>query len=344
MTRFQGLAVGAAGSTLVPIAVGGVVRATGSGDGCPDWPRCFGKWIPPFEYHALIEYSHRSVAAVSGLILIWLAVVLIKDYRRVPQLFWPGLVALPLILIQGWLGKLVVEGGLSPAMVTVHLANAMLLAGVLVVLGVNSFFFGKDESSGGGDTSGGGELPADAERNEAAVTGSTARLAAFTAAASLFLILTGAYMRAMGGALVFLDWPLMNSSLIPSLSSTPATAHFTHRVTTLAVGVVLAVLISKASKTKHVSPGFYRLSTLAGYAFLAQAGIGAANVFTRLAPWARSLHVVFATIVWGALVGAATLGYLRSRGRVPLIQLEGGDESVAVATAMTEPVGVGEVR
>lgn len=314
------------------------MRATGSGDGCPDWPRCFGHWIPPFEYHALIEYSHRSVAAVSGLILLWLAVVLIKDYRRVPQLFWPGLVALPLVLIQGWLGKLVVEGGLSPAMVTAHLANAMLLAGVLVVLAVNSFFFDKEEPS---DREG---LPADAQRNEGVIAGATARLAAVAAVSSLFLILSGAYMRAMGGALVFLDWPLMNSSLIPSLNSIPAAAHFTHRVATVAVGVVLVVLISKASKTKCESPGFYRLAALGGCAFLAQAAIGAANVFTRLAPWARSLHVVFATLVWGALVGAATLAHLRASGRTPLIQLKNGDESVAEATAMTEPVGVGEAR
>lgn len=339
MTRFQGLAVGAAASTLVPIAAGGVVRATGSGDGCPDWPRCFGKWIPPLEYHAIIEYSHRSVAAVSGLVLIWLAVVLIKDYRRVPQLFWPGLVALPLILIQGWLGKLVVEGGLSPAMVTAHLANAMLLAGVLVVLAVNSFFFGKDESPGGEN-----DQKADALADEGVLASSTARLAAVAAVASLFLILTGAYMRAMGGALVFLDWPLMNSRLIPSLSSIPAIAQFIHRLTTVAVGVVLAVLVFKASKTKSVSPWFYRLAALAGYAFLAQAAIGAANIFTRLAPWARSLHVVFATLVWGALVGAATLAYLRSRGYVPLIQLRAGDESFQEAAVTTESVGVGEAR
>lgn len=338
MTRFQGLAVGAAALTLVPIAAGGVVRATGSGDGCPDWPTCFGSWIPPFEYHALIEYSHRTVAAVSGLILIWLAVVLIKDYRRVPQLLWPGLIAAPLILIQGWLGKLVVEGGLSPAMVTVHLANAMLLAGVLVVLAVNSFFFGRHGSSRDGD------LTTRAERDEGAASGSTARLATFTAVASFLLILSGAYMRAKGGALVFLDWPLMNSSPFPSLRSTAALTHFIHRVTTVAVSVLLVGLIAKAAKSKHVSPAFYRLSCLAGYAFLVQVGIGAANVFTRLAPWARSLHVVFATIVWGALVGTATLGYLRSRGCLPLIQLDGGDESLAVQAATTEPAGTGEVH
>ncbi|RIK09350.1 MAG: hypothetical protein DCC49_06525, partial [Acidobacteria bacterium] len=240
------------------------------------------------------------------------------------------------VLIQGWLGKLVVEGGLSPAMVTAHLANAMLLAGVLVVLAVNSFFFGNDGASDGRASL------TDRIGDEAVLPGSTARLATVAAGASLFLILTGAYMRAMGGALVFLDWPLMNSRLIPSLNSIPAAAQFTHRVVTVAVGVVLVVLFSKASKARNVSPGFYRLIALASYAFLAQAAIGAANVLTRLAPWARSLHVVLATVVWGALVGAARLAQLRASGRTPLIQQDSGDESVQEAAAMVETVGVGE--
>ena len=40
--------------TVSQITIGGITRVTGSGDGCPDWPTCFGKWFPPLEYHALI--------------------------------------------------------------------------------------------------------------------------------------------------------------------------------------------------------------------------------------------------------------------------------------------------
>ena len=49
---------------LLLITVGGIVRTTGSGLGCPDWPLCYGKVLPPFEYHAIIEYIHRFVASI----------------------------------------------------------------------------------------------------------------------------------------------------------------------------------------------------------------------------------------------------------------------------------------
>ena len=50
--------------SFIQITLGGFVRASESGLGCPDWPLCHGQIIPPIEFHTLIEYSHRLNGSV----------------------------------------------------------------------------------------------------------------------------------------------------------------------------------------------------------------------------------------------------------------------------------------
>src|SRR5947209_9846976 len=104
------LAVLAASITLLLIAVGALVRATGSGLGCPGWPKCFGRWIPPLRFHAVIEYSHRFTAFIDVLAIAVLAVAAWRRYRHVPRVFWPSVTALGLVVLQAILGAIVVKG------------------------------------------------------------------------------------------------------------------------------------------------------------------------------------------------------------------------------------------
>ena len=66
MTRFAKLAIAAAVATFVLISVGGLVRATDSGLGCPDWPLCFGDWIPPADLNASSDYKRTLARVLTG--------------------------------------------------------------------------------------------------------------------------------------------------------------------------------------------------------------------------------------------------------------------------------------
>jgi cytochrome c oxidase assembly protein subunit 15 len=109
------------------VLTGAAVRLTGSGLGCPDWPRCYGGTVPPLETHAVIEYGNRLLTGFVGLAVI--AASLLAWFRRPfrSHLALFGAM-LPLgVLAQAILGALVVKHHLAPGLVMGHFILSMLL-------------------------------------------------------------------------------------------------------------------------------------------------------------------------------------------------------------------------
>ncbi|MEX0833699.1 MAG: heme o synthase [Actinomycetota bacterium] len=284
MRRFRILAGAAATATFVLIAVGGLVRATGSGLGCPGWPRCFGKWIPPLEYHAIIEYTHRLVAGIVIVLIGALAVSAWRHHRSDRRILWPSLAAVGIVLFQAALGGIVVRQELKAALVTAHFATAMVLAGVLTFVLVSSF------------------LPQEKpERRDRPFL----RLTMLTLIATFGLLLVGAYVRGAGAGLAFRDWPLMDGKLVPALGGI-ATPMFLHRLLAAAVCLLVIYTAVRARASSTRNPALIKISSLVVVLFAVQILVGAANVWTGLSTASVVAHVTLSALTWAAVVALAT--------------------------------------
>jgi cytochrome c oxidase assembly protein subunit 15 len=109
------------------VLTGAAVRLTGSGLGCPDWPKCYGGTVPPLETHAVIEYGNRLLTGFVGLAVIAASALawFRRPFRGHLALFGA---MLPLgVLCQAILGALVVKYHLAPGLVMGHFILSMLL-------------------------------------------------------------------------------------------------------------------------------------------------------------------------------------------------------------------------
>jgi heme a synthase len=121
------LAYIALGALTLIVLTGAAVRLTGSGLGCPTWPKCYGNLYPPLKTHALIEFSNRlitvPVCIAAG--LAWVGALRRRPYRR--DLVWLSAL-LPLgVVCQAVLGGLTVRGKLDYGWVMGHFALSMLI-------------------------------------------------------------------------------------------------------------------------------------------------------------------------------------------------------------------------
>jgi cytochrome c oxidase assembly protein subunit 15 len=156
LPRFRRLATITLLAVYFLILVGASVRASGAGMGCPDWPTCFGSWIPPTDESQLpanyqeiyselgyadtrfnvvktwTEYMNRLLGVTIGLLIFATAVVSWPLRRLNRRITWASIATFLMVGFQGWLGSRVVSSNLQPGMITLHMLMALAIVGTLL--------------------------------------------------------------------------------------------------------------------------------------------------------------------------------------------------------------------
>lgn len=132
--RYLTIAYVALGALTVIVLTGAAVRLTDSGLGCPDWPRCYGKVVPPLSFHSVIEFGNRAFSALIGLLVVgaWLASFL-RTPRRRDLIVLSTLLPLG-VVAQAVLGGFTVRHDLAPGYVMGHFGLSMVILVAAVAL------------------------------------------------------------------------------------------------------------------------------------------------------------------------------------------------------------------
>ena len=326
MTRFQRVGLGLVIGLLVLTALGGIVRVTGSGLACPDWPGCYGAVIPTgdfgeFAAHQVwLEWTHRLVAAIMGLIILGYAVAAWRRYRDQTRIWLPAALAIPFLALQVVLGGLTVTERLEELIVTLHLATAMLILMLVGFSWLGTFDWRVvtrlDESPLGSDS------PAQA-RNYA-------RMALITAILVYAVVVVGSYVTHVGagpdagahvgpgGAACGNNWPLCYGGLFPD--GEYAQWNMGHRILVLFGAIAMFAASIGVVMLRPRARGLTFMVHGAATLYLAQIFIGAAMIWINFDAWARALHLSMGSITWLLVSGAALVAIYRAGG------LRAGDE------------------
>jgi len=289
--------------TYLLILVGGLVRASGAGLGCPDWPRCFGSWFPPASAAELppqfdpsqfnptlmwTEYLNRLLGVTTGFAILATTISAWRHHRRDAHILWPTVIALLLTAYEGWLGGRVVAHELAPWIVTAHLVVAIVIVLLLLYATVYAIYRRPVLALTGHPGS------SVADEDERAPRTTLLATIVIMILVTLGQVAIGTQVRGN------IDDALDHGVAREAALATVGTLDGVHRTAALAV-MSLAMISLLVAWSKHPRENVILQWTYAvvGLAAL-QVVIGGIMAFVSLAPAAQVLHLTVASLLMGA--------------------------------------------
>jgi cytochrome c oxidase assembly protein subunit 15 len=286
----RGLAVGffaLCAATFGLIVLGALVRAHGAGLACPDWPLCFGQWVPAFDLRVAFEWTHRAVA---GSVALGFAALAFGVLRRPAARAACGralAAAAALLVLQIALGALTVFHLLAAWTVTSHLVIGNAFAATLLWIGLR--------------LRGPSAVPAPSR--------ATRRWLAATLACLALQLVLGGLVASRYVGLACPEWPTCSGGVwLPSFEGAIG-LHLLHRIN----GYGLGLLLGLAAWRARGGPLGRVLALAAGLGLL-QIGVGVLNVLLALPVEVTGLHSALAAALVLSLAAAAALACERREG------------------------------
>jgi protoheme IX farnesyltransferase len=277
------LAVVTAVATYLLILIGGLVHGTGSSLACPDWPTCYGSFMPKMEGGVLVEHSHRLAAGSVVILTLVLATSLSLAGRRdaLARRLRPfGWLAVVLVIVQALLGGITVLLRLPTPISTAHTATSLLFFMTVLYIAVRS--------------------RPERVTPPAAAPPIVARAALIASVAVYVQMVLGGLVRHSGAALACTDVPLCRGSLWPHAHPT-VLIQALHRLNAMAVACV--VLTSAILSFRHARRPVTRvLAVLAPALVGVQIWLGIRSVQSFLDLATVESHLAVATALLATLI------------------------------------------
>lgn len=274
--------------TYLLVTMGGVVCATGAGLGCPDWPGCYGRVIPPMERTALIEVTHRVLAAIVTPLVVAAALANWKRYRAVWWQSRPPLVALFLIMAVIVFGAFAVLTGLPPVIAALDVGSALTALALLVAAAVIARLRHDDPRL----------------RDRLSLRSPLAARSAIALAGVFLILVTGVFAATPGSIVRCLGWPLAGA---PSGAEVNVGVQLARGLVAIVTGVLVLALAIRAWREVPPHPWTRPAATGALGLFLAEAALGAFMLLHGFTLPLLAIYVALAAGLWAVLAGLTVL-------------------------------------
>jgi cytochrome c oxidase assembly protein subunit 15 len=293
---YASLVLVAGGMTYLLVVMGGVVCVTGSGLGCPDWPKCYGQIVPPADPGAIIEVTHRVLAAITGPLIVAAAILGWRRYRTIPWLSRPPLIAVPLVVAVAIFGAFAVLTGLPPAVAALDVGSA------LMVLALTSA--AATMARAGRDTP---RLP-----DRLVFRTAFARLALWAAGAVFFVLVTGVLVAGPGSVVRCLGWPLYGMNDAAEVGGVLSAVR---RAAGIVAGGLIVALVVEAWHRYRSGAAILGAATALGILAALEASVG---LLIAVRGFSMALGVVYVAAAAGVWALLAVLVVLAGLAAAPL--------------------------